>query len=48
MVGFILTGNRTDKAMKIVYRTSRKYMFLWSCYLSETGAQLNDLSLACV
>ena len=46
--GFVLSGNRTDKAMKIVYKTPRKYMFLWSCYLSETGAQLEDLSLACV
>ena len=48
MNDFVLNGNRTDKAMKIVYKTPRKYMFLWSCYLSETGAQLKDLSLACV
>ena len=34
--------------MKTVYKTPRKYMSLQSCYLSETGGQLKDLSLACV
>ena len=40
MNGFVLTGNRRDKAMKIVHKTPRKYMFLLSCYLSETGGEL--------
>ena len=29
--------------MEIVYKTPRKYMFLYSCYLSELGGQLKNL-----